>query len=72
MCVATPDGYTMEDLTGYEAQRALQAYISWVMGRLDGVWHSKEEFDAEKAFVNEHVNKVKSVLNDSSLIVYMA
>ena len=72
MCVATPDGYTMEDLTGYEAQRALQAYISWVQGRLDGLWNSTEELEAEEVFVKEHVDKVKSVLGDPSLIVYMA
>lgn len=57
------------DVKGKRAKLALEAYIEWVKGGLNGVWTDNAAYENKRVSVEEHLTCVRRYLDDKTLNV---
>ena len=71
MCLVQPSGDIPWEVTGNKARHALQIYIQWLKGTLNGAFEDVEEHNYLCKCVDEEIVTIKKVLNKRTLKVSM-
>ena len=66
MCMVQPNGQISPVVTGQKAKHALQIYIQWLQGKTDGIFHSTEDLERVRKFMNEEIESIEILLKSSS------
>ncbi len=70
MCMCTEDGVVFE-LNGKKAKRAIECYVAYVKGSLNGAYKSLEDVSDAQTLVKKHINYIReSIAVGKKISVY--